>query len=166
METGKKIKRKFMAHFINASTTKDAESYVRLGSGIEEMNIEMGANVVKTNDITGTTETYIDKYEKTQAVEPYFAVLGDALFTRLQAIVDGDLTLDDLNTSVVDVKLWEEATGGEYPAIKEEAVIEVTSWGGSTDGYQIPFNIHRTGVKTQGTFNPTTKKFTATQTAE
>ena len=156
-----KIKRKFLAHFIDASTTPDTPKYVRLGSGIEEMSIEMGANVVKTNDITGTTETYIDKYEKSQSVEPYFAVVGDDLFVRLQAIVDEDKTLDELNTSVVDVKMWEELMDGSYPAVKEEAVIEVVSWGGSTEGYQIPFNIHRTGVKTKGTFNPTTKTFTA-----
>ena len=157
---GGKIKRKLMAHFIDASATGEA-NYVRLGSGIEEMSIEMGANVVKTNDITGTTETYIDKYEKTQSVEPYFAVQEDAMFTRLQAIIDEDKTLDELKTTVVDVKLWEDETDGGFPAIKEEAIIEVVSWGGSTDGYQIPFNIHRTGVKTAGTFNPTTKTFTA-----
>jgi hypothetical protein len=155
-----KIKRKLMAHFIDASATGEA-NYVRLGSGIEEMSIEMSANVVKTNDITGTTETYIDKYEKTQAVEPYFANDGDPMFERLQAIVDEDKTLDELKTTVVDVKLWEEAENGSYPAIREEAIIEVVSWGGSTDGYQIPFNIHRTGVKTSGMFDPETKTFTA-----
>lgn len=155
-----KIKRKLLAHFIDASTTGET-NYVRLGSGIEEMSIEMGANVNKTNDITGTTETYIDKYEKTQSVEPYFANDSDAMFTRLQEIVDLDKTLDDLKTTVVDVKMWENAVDGGYPAIREEAIIEVVSWGGSTEGYQIPFNIHRTGVKTQGTFDPETKTFTA-----
>lgn len=155
-----KIKRKFLAHFIDASTTNQPQ-YVKLGKGIEEMSIEMGANVNKTNDITGTTETYIDKYEKTQSVEPYFADDTDAMFDRLQGIIDDDKTLDELKTTVVDVKLWEEAVGGEYPAVREEAIIEVVSWGGSTEGYQIPFNVHRTGVKTHGTFNPTSKVFTA-----
>ena len=83
------------------------------------------------------------------------------MFERLQAIVDEDKTLDELKTTVVDVKMWEEAENGSYPAIREEAIIEVVSWGGSTDGYQIPFNIHRTGVKTSGMFDPETKTFTA-----
>ena len=30
-----------------------------------------------------------------------------------------------------------------------------------TTGYQIPFNVHYTGVKTTGTFNVSTKTFTA-----
>ena len=32
--------------------------------------------------------------------------------------------------------------------------------GGDTTGYQIPFNVHYTGVKTKGTFDPAAKKFT------
>lgn len=161
MAVGDKIKRKFMAHFINTGTSGTAV-YERLGAGIEEMSIEMGANVQKTNDITGVTETFIDKYEKTQSIEPYMCREGNSLFERLQAIVDKDETLDALNADVVDVKLWETATEGEYPAIKEECVIEVVSFGGNTEGYAIPFNVHRTGVKVEGSFDIATKVFTAT----
>ena len=38
--------------------------------------------------------------------------------------------------------------------------LAVSSYGGDTTGYQIPFNVHYTGVKTKGTFNPATKAFT------
>ena len=38
--------------------------------------------------------------------------------------------------------------------------LAVSSYGGDTTGYQIPFNVHYTGVKTKGTFDPATKKFT------
>ena len=80
---------------------------------------------------------------------------------KLQAIIDGDLTLDDLKTDIVEVKLWGEASANAYPAIKEECYIEIVSYGGDTTGYQIPFNVHYTGVKTKGTFNISTKTFTA-----
>ena len=50
---------------------------------------------------------------------------------------------------------------GAFPATREKAVIEVSSYGGDNTGYQIPFNIHYTGEKENGTFNPTTKAFTA-----
>ena len=78
---------------------------------------------------------------------------NDPLFEKLQAIIDGDLTLDDLKTDIVEVKLWDEASANAYPAIKEECYIEIVSYGGDTTGYQIPFNVHYTGVKTKGTFN-------------
>ena len=88
---------------------------------------------------------------------------GSPVFERLQEIIDDQLVLDDLKTDVVEVKLWDEAADGVYPAIKEEAFIEVTSYGGDTTGYQIPFTLHFTGVRTKGTFNVKTKTFTAAE---
>ena len=151
-----KIERKYMAHFIDAG---DGE-YVRLGDHLEEYSPQLSAQVEKTRNILGQTAVAITGYEKSAAVEPYFAREGDPLFERLQAIIDGDLVLDDLKTSVVEVKLWKQAEGG-FEAVKEEAYIEITSYGGDTAGYQIPFTVHYTGVKEQGIFAPDTKTFTA-----
>ena len=92
---------------------------------------------------------------------PYYAEKGDPLFEKLQSIIDNDLVLDDLKTDIVEVKLWDAQSSGAFPAVREECYIEVSSYGGDTTGYQIPFNVHYTGVKTKGTFNPTTKAFTA-----
>ena len=145
-----KIERKYMAHFINAAAAGEAEEY----------SAEMAAEVDSKKNILGETSILISSYDKTGSVEPYYAEKGDALFERLQAIIDGNLVLDDLKTDVVEVKLWETESSGAFPAIKEEAYIEVSSYGGDTTGYQIPFTLHYTGVKTAGTFNPTTKTFT------
>ena len=68
--------------------------------------------------------------------------------------------LDEVKADVVEVKLWEENEDGNYPAIREEAYIEVTSYGGDTTGYQIPFTLHFTGNKVKGSFNVNTKTFT------
>jgi hypothetical protein len=157
-ETGK-IKRKFMAHFIEVPGNPLVT--VKLGSGIEEMNIELAPNVVKKQDITGVNDSYVDTYDVTQAVEPYFAVVGDPLFDWLQAIAEERRTLDDLNTHAIDVKLWEDPTNGKYPAMREKCVVAVKSYGGNTEGYQIPFDINRTGEIEHGTFDINTKTFTA-----
>ena len=102
-------------------------------------------------------------YEISAKVAPYYAVAGDTLFTKLQDIIDNRKTLDDLNTTIVEVHLWEEdaTTQGSYVAYKENAVIEVSSYGGNTEGYQIPFTLHYTGSRTKGLFNLATKTFTA-----
>ena len=94
-------------------------------------------------------------------MEPFYAQKGSALFQRLQEIIDGDLVLDDLKADVVDVKLWDENEAGAYPAVKESVYLEVTSYGGDTTGYQIPFTIHYTGEKVKGAFNVSTKTFSA-----
>lgn len=155
------LERKFLGHYVDASMTEETE-YEMLGDGIEEMAVEMGANVQKTRDITGKTKTFIDGYEKSQAVEPYKANDDSKMFERLQEIADNNKVLDDLNTTVVDVHLWKKVgdNGTTFEAIREEAVIELTSYGGDTSGYQLPFTLHRTGVITKGTFDTSTKTFT------
>ena len=150
-----KIERKYMAHFLQVG-----EEYIRLGKDLEEYSPEMSAQVEKTKNILGETAVSIVGYEKTGAVEPYYAEEGSALFARLQDIIDEHRVLDEVKTDVVEVKLWESADGNVYPAIREEAYIEVTSYGGDTTGYQIPFTLHFTGNKVKGSFDVSTKSFT------
>ena len=155
-----KIERKYMAHFINAAKEGEAV-YERLGQDLEEFSPEMSAQVETKKNILGESSVLISGYEKTAAVEPFYANQGSQLFQRLQEIIDGDLTLDDLKADMVDVKRWDADEAGAYPAVKETVFIEVTSYGGDTTGYQIPFTIHYTGEKVKGTFNVSTKTFTA-----
>ena len=154
-----KIERKYLAHFIN--TARDGQAvYERLGKDLEEFSPELAAQVDTKRNILGQTAILISGYEKTGAVEPYYAEEGSGLFQRLQEIVDENLVLDQLKTDVVEVKLWKSEDGTSYPAIRESAYIEVVSYGGDTTGYQIPFNLHFTGSKEVGTFDVTTKEFT------
>lgn len=155
-----KIERKYMAHFINGAKTGEEAVYERLGQDLEEFAPEMSAQVETKKNILGESSILISGYEKTAAVEPFYAQSGSALFDRLQEIIDGDLVLDELKADVVDVKLWEADETGAYPAVKEAVYIEVTSYGGDTTGYQIPFTIHYTGNKETGTFDVESRTFT------
>ena len=149
-----KIERKYMAHYLNATFAADdgTASYVDDGTATSSEESSSSSTSV---DFT------IDGYQKQGEVSPYYAEKGDPLFEKLQSIIDNDLVLDDLKTDIVEVKLWDAQSSGAFPAVREECYIEVSSYGGDTTGYQIPFNVHYTGVKTKGTFNPTTKAFTA-----
>ena len=149
-----KIERKFMAHFLEVG-----ETYVRLGQDLEEYSPELSAQVEKTKNILGQTAVNITGYEKSGSVEPYFAESGDPLFEKLQAIIDGDLVLENCKAAMVEVKLWE-GDGTAFPAIREECYLEVNSYGGDTQGYQIPFTVHYTGKKEAGTFDIAANTFT------
>ena len=153
-----KIERKFMAHYINVAE-KDAPQFERLGKDLEEYSPELSAQVETKRNILGEMSVVISGYEKTGAVETYYAEPGSMLFERLQSIVDDDLVLEELKTQVVDVKLW---TGNEdnFEAVCEDAYIEVVSYGGDTSGYQIPFKLHFTGEKQKGSFDISAKTFT------
>ena len=157
-----KIERRYMAHFINAAQSGLSEDYVRLGRDLEEYSPELSANVEKTQNILGETRVVVTGYEKNAKVEPYYAEKGDPLFAKLQAIVDGALVLDGCESSVVEVHLWEEKDPEKgWPATREKAVLEVTSYGGSAAGYQIPFTVHYEGHPEKGWFDPDKKIFTA-----
>lgn len=157
-----KIKRKFMAHYIDSALPSESKAeYVRLGKDLEEFNVEMNANVDAKNNICGETSVKLDSYQPQASADPYYAEVGEPLFERLQTIVDERQTLDDLKTSVLEVHLWEEDSSkkGSYVTYKEEAVIEVSSYGGDTTGYQIPFTVHLTGNRVKGLFDLSAKSF-------
>ena len=152
-----KIERKFLAHFVEVGL----ESYERLGKDLEEYSPSMSAQVDTKKNILGETAILISGYEKTASVEPYYAEQGSILFEKLQSIIDEGLTLDDLKVHVIEVKLWENIGENTYAASSEEAYIEITSYGGDTTGYQIPFTLHYTGKKVKGTFDLDSMIFTA-----
>lgn len=157
-----KIERKYMAHYIDASdpNVKGTENYVRLGKDLEEYSPELSANVEKKQNILGQTSVMLTSYEKSGSVETYYAEKGDPLFERLQDIVDGCKILDECNTTVVEVHLWEEKDTHGFPAVRDDAVLEVSSYGGDANGYQIPFVVHYKGQPVKGYFDPETKTFT------
>ena len=155
-----KIERKYLAHYINV-TRQGEPVYERLGKDLEEYSPELSAQVETKKNILGETSVVISGYEKTAAVDTCYAESGTGLFERLQEILDEGLVLEDLKTQVVEVKLWEAQSEGVYPAVCEEAYIEINSYGGDTTGYQIPFTVHYTGVKEKGSFDVATKEFTA-----
>ena len=153
-----KIERKYLAHFINTASGDEAV-YEQLGKDLESFSPELSAQVETKKNILGENSILISGYEKKATVEPYYAESGTGLFEKLQAIIDDGLVLDDLKTDVVEVKLWDPTAEGVYPAIREEVFVEVSSYGGDTTGYQIPFTLHYTGVREKGTFDVKTKAF-------
>lgn len=156
-----KIERKLLAHFIDAAMPGATQTdYVRLGEDLEEYTVSMGAQVDKKKNILGGNSTNVSAYEPSAAVDPFYAERGSPMYDRLQDIADRRLVLDDLKTRVVEAQLWTADIGTEFTAYEEEAVIEVVSYGGSYDGYKIPFNIHYTGVRRKGKFDVQTRAFT------
>ena len=156
-----KIERKYLAHYLNATPGGESATYERLGSDLEEFNVELGAEVETKKNILGEASVNLSSYEASASVEPFYADKASKLATFLQDIIDNRKVLDDAKTDYVEVHTWEEAVSGKYTAYKESAVVEVASYGGDYNGYQIPFNLHFCGDRVKGKFDPTTKTFTA-----
>ena len=150
-----KIARKYMAHYLDSSFGGATPSLYRLGADLEEFNVEMNPNVEQKQNILGENSFVHQGYEVSASAEPYFAVVGDALFERLQAIIDTQATDDTLKTWAYEVHLWEAGTAaGTFVAYRQACYVVPTSYGGDTSGYQIPFEVHYVGEKVAGEFTP------------
>lgn len=158
-----KIERKLMAHFINVTPSGNTATYFRLGKDLEEMNVELNPTTDKKKNILGELSVNLSSYEAQSSVEPYYADKDDGLHAYLQNLVDNRKVLDDCKSDVIEVHLWDEdgGTSGTFTAYKESVIVEVSSYGGDNTGYQIPFNVHYLGDRVKGTFNVSTKTFTA-----
>ena len=155
-----KIERKYLAHFIDSSFGDTTENYVRLGKDLEELNTEFNADIETKKNILGELSIVLSGYEASDTVEPYYIEKTDPLSTAIQDIVDNRKVLDDVKTKVVDVYIWKGENTNACEAYREEAYIEITSFGGDTSGVQTAFTVHRTGSRVKGTFDLTTKTFT------
>ena len=160
------LERMYLAHFIdvNFDPTGTSANYVRLGEGIEEFNVEMNPEIETTNDIVGNNNAVLKNYDVSASVDPYYFSHDDALSEKLQEICEKELKGDACKTTVVDVWLKPGADGGEptvTSATRREVIVAVQSYGGDTAGVKIAFSINGSKNKKQGTFDLTSKKFTA-----
>ena len=154
IETGK-AKRKAFALFYS-----EGENLELIGKGIEELSIEQGADVTTVKDVTGVTDTTLNSYEKTTELDPIYVRGGDTFSEMLDNIEENELTGDDVVKDFVCVKAYKKTDDGKYAAWKQQAVVELTSFGGDTSGVQCPATLHWIGERTHGTFDPETKVFT------
>lgn len=132
-----------------------------IGRGIEDVSIEQGANVESTKDVTGVTDVTLDSYEKTTALDPIYIAGGVKFAEKLDEIEEKELVGDDVVLPFIWTKMYKKTADGKYTAWKQDAVVEITSFGGDVKGVNAPCTLHWCGERTYGTFDPATKTFTA-----
>lgn len=156
-----KIKRSLFAIFMN-TTPSETATYARMGQGITSHKVDYNP---ETSD-----ETYVSEDSGTTDVESYkptiptqqTAIKGDEVFDYVDGLRKKRAVMGDARTDIVMVNLYEEPSGGAYPAEKNEASIQIDDFGG--DGgksVEVNYTVNMVGDPIQGTFDPTTKTFTA-----
>jgi hypothetical protein len=155
------IKRNEFKTFMNTTPTGTA-TFNLIGDGVTTGTVNMNPSTTEETYIHQTNASIsVDRYAPTYPVEGK-AKKGDAVFDFIDGLRKSRATLTDAETDIVNVWLYETATAGAYPAEKQHVSIQVDSWGG--DGGQatrINYTINYIGDPVLGTFNPTTKTFTA-----
>lgn len=167
------IERKYYAHYLDASfdATYAATDYVLLGKDLEEYNEELNPDVEVSKNILGEQSVKHSGYEAQADVDPYYYEdYDDALSNKMFELVNTRAAGDKCKTSMVDVLLKPGATKNDPPTVvwayREDVYAIPNSAGGDTSGIQIPFTIYKAGNRVKGTFDLSTKEFTAGGSAE
>lgn len=165
-----KAERKYLAHYLDAAfdPTYAATEYVRIGKDLEEFSIELSPNIETKNNILGENTVVHQGYETSATAEPVYYEYDDALTEKILEIAMLRKKGDGCRTSYVEVLLKPTETADTTPevirAVREDVLVIPNSYGGDTSGVQVPFAIHFGGNRVEGTFDLSTKKFTASGT--
>ncbi|HHV51799.1 MAG TPA: hypothetical protein GXX54_08935 [Clostridiales bacterium] len=154
------IKREEFMLFADVSSSPNSPEWELLGDKVEELTLAMNPNVETVHDVTGNTSTTLDRYEVQTDISPVRAKRESKLHKILYDIVKYRKTHTDVIRKFLCVNVFDEVEEGKYAAWIQDGVIAVQSYGGNTQGLDIPFNIHWIGKPVHGTFDPTTKQFT------
>ncbi|MBW7573916.1 phage tail tube protein [Caproiciproducens faecalis] len=160
-----KIKRSLFAIFLNTAPSTETAAYALMGQGITSQKVDYGP---ETSD-----ETYVSEDSGTTDVESYkpkistqqTAIQGDAVFDYVDGLRQKRAVMGDARSDIVLVNLYGTEATGAYPAEKNAVSIQIDDFGG--DGgksVEINYTVNMVGDPVKGTFNPSTKTFTATGT--
>jgi hypothetical protein len=156
-----KIKRSQVRHFLNTGTIL-SPTWSLISEGVPSGTINYNPKVTEETYIGDDNATKtIDSYAPDMAIEAT-AVNGDAVFEYLDALRIARHTLDDAETEIVNVWMYETPGLTYYKAEKQAVSLQADSFGGD-GGVAAKFNytINFLGDPTPGTFSPTALAFVA-----
>ena len=139
-----KLNREALAHYLDTAWNKkvaDASKAVFeiLGDDIEEMSVELNADTSQVKNILGQTKTIDNGFTPSMSADPWYANTDSKLYPHMRDIVMEQMTGDERKTLMLEV-IVENTEATEHTAYLREVKVTPTSYGGGTEGFNIPFN--------------------------
>lgn len=162
-----KTDRSLLAHYVDAAfdTTYEATDYQLLGVDLESFSVELNPQVETKKNILGENSVVHSGYEPSASVDTFYHDIKKALEKKVMELAMARKSGDACKTSYVECLYSVPETEGAEPtlvsAYREDIVAVINSYGGDTTGVQVPFDIQFAGNRKKGTFDKTTRKFTA-----
>lgn len=150
-----KLNREALAQYLDTSWNKkvaDASKAVFeiIGADIEEMSTEMNPDVSQVKNILGQTRTVDNGYSPSMDADPFYADPESLLYPVLRDICMERKKGDDCKTLLLDV-IVEDTEAETHVAYVREVMVKPNSYGGGTEGFNIPFNVSEDGAFVKGT---------------
>ena len=150
-----KLNREALAHYLDTKWNKkgaDASkaTFEIIGDDIEEMSVEMNSDVSQVKNILGQTRTVDNGYSPSMDADPFYADPDKTLYPKLRDIAMERLKGDECKTLMLEV-IVENTESPTHVAYVREVMVKPTSYGGGTEGFNIPFNVSEDGAWVKGT---------------
>ena len=150
-----KLNREALAHYLDTAWNKkvaDASKaeFEILGDDIEDMSVEMNPDTSQTKNILGQTKTVDNGFAPTMSADPWYANTESKLYPHMKEIAFEQLKGDERKTLMLEV-IVEDTEATEHTAYVREVKVTPTSYGGGTEGFNIPFNVEFDGAYAKGT---------------
>lgn len=159
------IKRSQQMCFLNTTPSTTA-TYVLIGDGVTELTFNYSPQTSTEqyiNQDSGTTE--VTGYQPTAPVS-MVAKKGDTVYEYINDMRVSRAILSAAESDIIMADAWDVATAGDVtaiPAEKQAVSIQIDNYGGAASSpLAIGYTLNFKGNSTKGTFNATTKTFTAT----
>lgn len=150
-----KLERRALAHYLDTIFNKKVADVSKatfeiLGTDIEEMSVELNSDVSQVKNILGQTKTVDNGYSPSMDADPFYADVDSALYPKLRDIAMERLKGDECKTLMLEV-IVEDMEATTHLAYVREVMVKPTSYGGGTEGFNIPFNVSEDGAWVKGT---------------
>lgn len=150
-----KLNREAFASFLDTAwNSKVADvskaAFEIIGDDIEEMNVELNPDVESRKNILGQTKSVDNGYEPSMDADPFYADPDKALYPKIRDIAMGRLKGDACKTLLLEV-IVEDTEATTHLAYVREVLVKPQSYGGGTEGFNIPFNVSEDGSSVKGT---------------
>lgn len=150
-----KLNREALAHYLDTAWNKkvaDASKAVFeiLGDDIEDMSVELNPETEQKKNILGQTKTTDNGFTPSMSADPWYANTDSKLYPHMKDIVFEQLKGDERKTLMLEV-IVEDMEATEHTAYVREVKVTPTSYGGGTEGFNIPFTVDFDGAFVKGT---------------
>lgn len=146
-----KLNREALKHYLDTTFGSEASSakFAIIGDDIEEMSVDLNPDTETKKNILGETKTQDNGYEPTIDADPFYADKDNPLYPKLRDIAMDRKKGDECKTLLLEV-IVEDTSAEKHLAYIEEVIVKPQSYGGGTEGVNIPFNIATDGKRTKG----------------
>ena len=144
-----KLERKALLHYIDASFGSGSPEWFLIGKDIEDMSVDLNPDTETVKNILGETSVKDNGYEPSMSADPYYANPEDSIYDKIKDIAMQRLKGDACKTQILEVII----AGAESPheAYTEDVIVKPQSYGGGTEGVNIPFDVLFDGNRKKGT---------------